>query len=162
MSKGGSWHPSFKEGNASTSDRTHTDPPPPREARARGTWSTRWITRFSRIGDSLRKIATQLHFGRLPPSCISTRTAARILRKLVFTKNCSRWLPHLLHPRAEKRALASHEEILQQYESEGQGSLESVITVDETRVSFYNPLAKTEINQCKKRRERPPTVRCQS
>jgi len=59
--------------------------------------------------------------------------------ELKFRKVYARWVPKRLTPEMKERCDSACQELLRQYEADGEAFLQRIITGDESWVHFYKP-----------------------
>lgn len=76
--------------------------------------------------------------------------------RLGYSKVCARWIPHQLTSDHKEARLDICQDLLEQYESEGEGFLRRIVTCDETWVHQFEPENKTQSMQWRHVKSPPP------
>ena len=94
---------------------------------------------------------------------ISVGSAHHIIHdELKFRKLCARWVPKRLTPEMKERRVDACQELLCQYEADGEAFLQSIITGDDCWVHFYEPERKWQsMEWCHTSSLKPKKVRVQ-
>jgi hypothetical protein len=87
---------------------------------------------------------------------ISVGSAEEILHELVVSKVSTRLVLRLLTTEHRERRLVAVTQLLQQYEREGAGFLDSIVTTDDTSVHCFTPESKRVSTQWKHTHSPPP------
>jgi hypothetical protein len=76
--------------------------------------------------------------------------------ELKVSRVSASWVPRLLSPEHKERRLVAVTQLLQRYEREGAGFLDSVVTCEESWVHYFTPESKRASKQWKHTHSPPP------
>ena len=72
-----------------------------------------------------------------------------MVAKLEYRKVCARWVPRMLTQEHKENRMQVCQDLLNQYEAEGDSSLDHIITGDETCCHHYKPESKRHLCWCR-------------
>jgi len=67
-----------------------------------------------------------------------------MVAKLEYCNVCARWVPRMLTQEHKEQRMQVFQDLLNQYEAEGDNFLDRIITGDETRCHHYEPESKRQ------------------
>jgi len=73
---------------------------------------------------------------------ISFNALETMMAMLEYHKVCARWVPRMLTQKHKEHSMQVCQDLLNQYEAEGDSFLNRIITGDETRCHHYEPESK--------------------
>lgn len=91
-------------------------------------------------------------------SGLSRGTVERIIKDdLNLSKLSARWVPRLLDSGHKRQQIAMAEDFKRRHFRQGKAFLDSIVTMDESWISYYTPETKTQSTQWLPKGARPPT-----
>lgn len=129
------WVKEFKEGRTDTHDEERSGRP--------SVVSEELVQQVDeKIRSDRRVTLDSLH--EMFPHISRTVMGEIVSEKLDYRKLCARWVPKMLTPEHRQRRVVAANEFLQQYASEREAFLDSIVTGDETWVCHYTPESKRQ------------------
>jgi len=133
------WVACFSSGDSDVKDK-------PRSGRPCTAVTPRNEERLDQLIHVNRRITTRELFTELNIGCNALEA---MVATLEYRKVCARWVPRMLTQEHEEHRMQVCQDLLNQYEAEGDSFLDRIITGDETWCHHYEPESKRHLRWCR-------------